>query len=246
MELGLQPAGFWALWRPSAVSQDGRKCFPSLAWPRTQLCPAHLFPQSGLVWGGAGPISQPGNQNRPLLCVFLLCVSQDLRLGTQPCCLECSQLCCQDPVFTHPSRHSPLTLPHIACWLVTLFRLHATPSHSQDPLCPFTTPLRHLPPLSVPLPTSFSPPHLHIPAYSHFTSPYLPLTPHFPLPLSPCFLLTVQPSPSLLSSPIFLCHFPNSHSPRPTVYKHILCLLVHSSTHPLRHPSSKNCWHPLF
>lgn len=127
---------------------------------------------------------------------------------TQPCCLECSQLCWQDPMFTHPSRHSPLPLPHPACWPATLFRAHTTPAHSQDPVCPFTTPLRHLAALSVPLPTCFSPPATH---------PCL-----FPLHYS---LLT--PLSSFALTPLTL---PPSHCPTLSLPRHHLFPSVSSPT----------------
>lgn len=154
------------------------------------------------------------------MCFLTLC-AQDLWLGTRPCCLECSQLCCQDPVFTHLSRHSPLTLPHIACWLVSLFRSHTTPPHSQDPLCPFTTPLKHLAPLSVPLPTSFSSPiytSLLTPPSFLLTYPSLLIFPYpshlasfslsNPVPPSCHHLFSSVSSPTLIPpDPLFTCTF---------------------------------------
>ena len=168
-------------------------------------------------------------------------------LGTQPCCLECSQLCFQDPVFAPLSHHSPGLSQHpfvyAAFWLVTPFSsLTTPPSPSQYPSFPFITPLTHLIPLSPsPCPPP-SAPHLHTPTRSPFTCPYSPLTPHFPLPLPPCFSFTLQASPCLLSSPISFSQCPKSHSPKPNIYMHTFSvLLAHSSTHLVSHSSNKDC-----
>lgn len=205
--------------------------FPCLT--QDSALPAHLFPQSGLIFW-PGPTSRPGNQTQTLLCVFLLCVSQDVWLGTQPCCLECSRLSCQDPVLTHPSRHSPLTLPHTACWPVPLFRSHTTPSpYSQDPACPFTTPLKHLAPLSVPLPTCFSPPATPPCLFPlHFSL----LTPHPSFALTP---LTLLPSHCpTLSLPLVITYFPLS-VPQPSLPQ-THCLQAHSlSASPFFHSSTQ-------
>ena len=154
-------------------------------------------------------------------------------LGTHPCCLECSQLCWQDPMFTHPSRHSPLPLPHPACWPATLFRAHTTPAHSQDPVCPFTTPLKHLAALSVPLPTCFSPPATH-PCL--FPLHYSLLTPHSSFALTP---LTLLPSHCpTLSLPLVITYFPLSVPQLSFPQTH--CLQAHSlSACPYFHSSTQ-------
>lgn len=167
-------------------------------------------------------------------------------LGTQPCCLECSQLCFQDPVFTSLSHHSPELAQHpflyTAFWLVTPFSsLTTPPSPSQYPSFPFITPLTHLIPLSPsPCPPP-SAPHLHTPTRSPL---HLPLfTPHSSFPLPPPTLLLFHSSS--LSLPPVIIHFllsvcQVSLPQTQYLHAHILCPAC-PLFHLLSHSSNKDC-----
>lgn len=172
------------------------------------------------------------NQTLTLLCVFLLCVSQDVWPGTQPCCLECSQLCSKT-ACSH-TRHAtrPLPLPHPACWL-------RPPCSGFTPSLPTPRTLSaHLQPPDILLlsPSPCPPalvPQLHIPACSPFTTPYLPPLSSFaltPLTLPPSHCPTLSPSLVITYFPLSVpqLSFPQTHC----LQAHSLsaCPFFHSST----------------